>query len=93
MGEAIAITSGKGGVGKSSSIISIASMLADKGYRVLMIDMDLGLKNLDIMMGLQHRVIFDLKDVLEGKCTLSKAILTLSATHALSVLPALIKSL
>lgn len=88
MGEAIAITSGKGGVGKSSSIISIASMLADKGYRVLMIDMDLGLKNLDIMMGLQHRVIYDLKDVLEGKCTLSKAILKDKKQDNLFLLPA-----
>ena len=88
MGEAIAITSGKGGVGKSSSIISIASMLAEKGYRVLMIDMDLGLKNLDIMMGLQHRVIFDLKDVLEGKCALSKAILKDKKQDNLFLLPA-----
>lgn len=88
MGEAIAITSGKGGVGKSSSVISIASMLAEQGHRVLMIDMDLGLKNLDIMMGLQHRVIFDLKDVLEGKCALSKAILKDKKQENLFLLPA-----
>ena len=75
MGESIAITSGKGGVGKSSTIIGIGMILAQMGYRVCMIDMDLGLKNLDVMMGLQHRVLYDLKDVMDGKCTLSRAIL------------------
>ena len=59
MGEAIAITSGKGGVGKSSTVINIATLLAQRGFTVCMIDMDLGLKNLDIMLGLEHRVIFD----------------------------------
>lgn len=88
MGEAIAITSGKGGVGKSSTVINIATILAQRGYTVCMIDMDLGLKNLDIMMGLEHRVIFDLKDVLDGRCTLAKAIIQDKREHNLYLLPA-----
>ena len=67
MGEAIAITSGKGGVGKSSVTLNLGMMLAMKQKRVCLIDMDLGLKNLDLMMDLQNRVIYDQKDVLEGK--------------------------
>ncbi|MFQ7539414.1 MAG: P-loop NTPase, partial [Clostridium sp.] len=51
MGEAIAITSGKGGVGKSSVCINIGMVLAQKGYKVCLIDVDLGLKNLDVMLG------------------------------------------
>ena len=62
MGEAIAITSGKGGVGKSSVCINMGMVLAQKGYRVCLIDVDLGLKNLDVMLGLENRVIYDLKD-------------------------------
>ena len=88
MGEAIAITSGKGGVGKSSTVINIATLLAQRGFTVCMIDMDLGLKNLDIMLGLEHRVIFDLKDVLDGRCTLAKAIIKDKREENLYLLPA-----
>lgn len=88
MGESIAITSGKGGVGKSSTIIGIGMILAQMGYRVCMIDMDLGLKNLDVMMGLQHRVLYDLKDVMDGKCTLSRAILQDKQQDNLYLIPA-----
>ncbi len=88
MGEAIAITSGKGGVGKSSTVINIATILANKGFRVCMIDMDLGLKNLDSMLGLENRVIFDLKDVMEGKCTLRNAMIQDKREENLYLLPA-----
>ena len=53
MGEAIAITSGKGGVGKSSVCINVGMVLAQRGYKVCLIDVDLGLKNLDMMLGLE----------------------------------------
>ena len=88
MGEAIAITSGKGGVGKSSTIINIGMILAQKGFRVCLIDMDLGLKNLDVMMGLEHRMIYDLKDVMDGKCPLSRAMIQDKRESSLYLLPA-----
>ena len=68
MGEAIAITSGKGGVGKSSITLNLGEMLSQKGYKVVLIDMDLGHRNLDVMMGLENRVIFDVRDVIQGRC-------------------------
>lgn len=88
MGEAIAITSGKGGVGKSSISINVGMVLAQLGYRVCLIDMDLGLKNLDVMMGLEHRVIYDIKDVLDGKCLLSQAMIRDKQEENLYLLPA-----
>lgn len=88
MGEAIAVTSGKGGVGKSSTIVNIGMILAQKGYRVCLIDVDLGLKNLDVMMGLEHRVIYDLKDVMEGKCPLARAMIQDKRESSLYLLPA-----
>lgn len=74
MGYCIGITSGKGGVGKSSVCIGIGFALAKRGYKVCLLDMDLGLKNLDVMMGLENRMFYDLIDVAEGKCTLNQAI-------------------
>ena len=64
MGRCIGITSGKGGVGKSSVCIGIGFALAKRGYKVCLFDMDLGLKNLDVMMGLENRMFYD---VLENK--------------------------
>ena len=74
MGSCIGITSGKGGVGKSSVCIGIGFALAKRGYKVCLLDMDLGLKNLDVMMGLENRMFYDVLDVAEGKCTLNQAI-------------------
>ena len=88
MAKAIAITSGKGGVGKSSVVVNIGHILAQMGNRVCMIDMDLGLKNLDIMMGLQHRSIYDLKDVMLGKCSLAQAMIRDKVAENLYLLPA-----
>ena len=74
MGNCIGITSGKGGVGKSSVCIGIGFELAKRGYKVCLLDMDLGLKNLDVMMGLENRLFYDVLDVVEGKCTLNQAL-------------------
>lgn len=88
MGRTIAITSGKGGVGKSSVCINLGIVLAQMGYRVCLIDVDLGLKNLDVMLGLENRVLYDLKDVMEGICPLHKAILRDKREQNLYLLPA-----
>lgn len=92
MGEAIAITSGKGGVGKSNICLNIGAGLVKKGYRVCLVDMDLGLRNLDVMMGLENRVIYDLKDVIEANCNLKQALIKDKKLDDLYLLPA-VKSL
>lgn len=88
MGEIIAVASGKGGVGKSSVVLNLGETLAMMNKTVCMIDMDLGLKNLDYMMGLENRVIYDLKDVMEGKCPLNKAMLQDKYNKNLYLIPA-----
>lgn len=74
MGCCVGITSGKGGVGKSSICIGLGVALTKKGYKVCLIDMDLGLKNLDVMLGLENRMFYDVLDIAEGKCTLNQAL-------------------
>lgn len=74
MGEAIVITSGKGGVGKTTTSANIGTALALHGKRVCLVDTDIGLRNLDVVMGLENRIIFDLVDVAEGRCKLHQAL-------------------
>lgn len=88
MGEAIAITSGKGGVGKSSVCVNLGMILSQMGFKVCLIDVDLGLKNLDVMLGLENRVIYDLKDVMEGRCSLQHAMIKDKREENLYLLPA-----
>ncbi|MEG0264376.1 MAG: septum site-determining protein MinD [Erysipelotrichaceae bacterium] len=88
MSQTIAITSGKGGVGKSSVCVNLGMVLASLGKRVCLIDVDLGLKNLDVMLGLENRVLYDLKDAMEGRCPLNKAILRDKREPNLYLLPA-----
>ncbi len=88
MSRTIVITSGKGGVGKSSMSINIAYALAQKGNRVCLIDADFGLKNLDVMMGLENRVIYDLKDVISNKCSLKQILVKDKRMSSLFLLPA-----
>ncbi len=88
MGVCIAVTSGKGGVGKSTLCINMGIVLASQGYRVCLIDVDLGLKNLDIMMGLENRVYYDLMDVMKGRCPLNKALIKDKRCSDLYLLPA-----
>lgn len=75
MGTAIVITSGKGGVGKTTSTANIGTALALQGKRVCLIDMDIGLRNLDVILGLENRIIYDIVDVVEGRAKLYQAII------------------
>lgn len=72
MGTAIVVTSGKGGTGKTTLTAGISSCLAAIGRRVLCIDMDIGLRNLDISLGMSDRVLMDFSDVVEGRCSLER---------------------
>ncbi|HZG60688.1 MAG TPA: septum site-determining protein MinD [Anoxybacillus sp.] len=74
MGEAIVITSGKGGVGKTTTTANLGTALALTGKRVCLVDTDIGLRNLDVVMGLENRIIYDLVDVVQGRCTVQKAL-------------------
>lgn len=71
----IVVTSGKGGVGKTTLVRGIGTTLAKMGYKTLLIDMDFGLNNLDVIMGVENKVVYDIIDVLEGKCTPKQAII------------------
>lgn len=75
MGEAIVITSGKGGVGKTTTSANIGTALALAGKKVCLVDTDIGLRNLDVVMGLENRIIYDLVDVAEGRCKLHQALI------------------
>ncbi|WP_050615917.1 septum site-determining protein MinD [Bacillus testis] len=74
MGEAIVITSGKGGVGKTTTTANIGTALAILGKRVCLVDTDIGLRNLDVIMGLENRIIYDLVDVIEERCKIHQAL-------------------
>ena len=83
-----AIASGKGGVGKSTLVASLGLALAQSGSRVALVDMDLGLRCLDALLGLQDRVVYDLLDVIGETCTLEDALLTVPGADNLALLPA-----
>src|SRR4051812_10381182 len=74
MGEAIVITSGKGGVGKTTTSANIGTALALQGKKVCLVDTDIGLRNLDVILGLENRIIYDLVDVIEGRCKIHQAL-------------------
>ncbi|NRD75989.1 septum site-determining protein MinD [Bacillus sp. BRMEA1] len=74
MGEAIVITSGKGGVGKTTTSANIGTSLALQGKKVCLVDTDIGLRNLDVVMGLENRIIYDLVDVVEKRCKIHQAL-------------------
>lgn len=88
MGEAIVITSGKGGVGKTTSTANIGTGLAMEGKKVALLDADIGLRNLDVVMGLENRIVYDLVDVIEGSCKLKNALIKDKRTEGLYLLPA-----
>lgn len=87
MGEAIVVTSGKGGVGKTTTTANIGTGLAALGKNVVVVDGDTGLRNLDVLMGLENRIVFTLLDVIENKCRLKQALIKDKRLHNLYLLP------
>lgn len=86
--KVIVVTSGKGGVGKTTTTANIGAALAKLGEKVAVIDVDVGLRNLDVVMGLESRVVFDLVDVLEEKCRMNQALIRDKRVENLFLLPA-----
>lgn len=87
-GTVITVTSGKGGVGKTTTTANLCAALALLGNRVIAVDADIGLRNLDLVMGLENRIMFDSIDVAEGRCTLQQALVKDQRAEFLYLLPA-----
>lgn len=87
-GKVITITSGKGGVGKTTATANLGVALAHLGCRVVTMDADIGLRNLDVVMGLENRIVYDLVDVVEGRCRLRQALIRDKRLDGLFLLPA-----
>ncbi|MFZ3170567.1 MAG: septum site-determining protein MinD [Carboxydocellales bacterium] len=88
MGEVIVITSGKGGVGKTTTTANIGTGLAALGKKVVLVDTDIGLRNLDVVMGLENRIVYDIVDVTSGNCKLRQALIKDKRFEGLFLLPA-----
>jgi septum site-determining protein MinD len=88
MGRAIVITSGKGGVGKTTATANLGTALAQLGHSVVLVDADIGLRNLDVVMGLENRIVYHLVDVIKGKCGVAKALIKDRRMDNLWMLPA-----
>jgi septum site-determining protein MinD len=88
MSEVIVITSGKGGVGKTTSAANIGTGLALSGHKTVLIDTDIGLRNLDVVMGLENRIVYDLVDVVEGNCRVKQALIKDKRYDGLYLIPA-----
>ncbi|MHB1798854.1 MAG: septum site-determining protein MinD [Vulcanimicrobiaceae bacterium] len=84
----IVLTSGKGGVGKTTTTANLGAALAKRGKRVILVDADIGLRNLDLVLGLEKRIVFDLVEVVEGRCQVRQALIKDKRFESLSILPA-----
>lgn len=87
-GKTIVVTSGKGGVGKTTTVANLGTTLAKKKHSVVMIDTDIGLRNLDVVMGLENRIVYNLVDVIEGKCRKEQAMIRDRKLPNLFIIPA-----
>ncbi|NLI32024.1 MAG: AAA family ATPase, partial [Deltaproteobacteria bacterium] len=87
-GKTIVVTSGKGGVGKTTTVANIGTVLAKKQHSVVMLDADIGLRNLDVVMGLENRIVYNLVDIIEGKCRKEQAMLRDRKLNNLFIIPA-----
>ncbi len=87
MSEVIVVTSGKGGVGKTTTSANVGTGLAAMGKKVLLIDTDIGLRNLDVVMGLENRIVYNLVDVVEGNCRIKQALIRDKRYPTLFLLP------
>src|SRR5512146_2411024 len=87
-GKVITVTSGKGGVGKTTMTANLGAALASNGQKVVCIDADIGLRNLDVVLGLENRIVYDLVDVVEGRCRLRQALIRDKRLPDLYLLPA-----
>lgn len=88
MSECIVITSGKGGVGKTTTTANIGVALAMAGHQVVVVDADIGLRNLDVILGLENRIVYDLVHVIEGECKVKQALIKDKRVEGLCLLPA-----
>src|SRR5215471_11186133 len=88
MGTILVVTSGKGGVGKTTSSAALGAALAQSGKTVALVDFDVGLRNLDLVLGAERRVVFDFVDVIQGYAKLSQALIRDKRLDTLSLLPA-----
>ncbi|NBI05728.1 septum site-determining protein MinD [Senegalia massiliensis] len=88
MSEVIVVTSGKGGVGKTTTSANIGTGLAMQGKKVVVVDADIGLRNLDVVMGLENRIVYDIVDIVEGVCRLKQGLIKDKRYDGLFLLPA-----
>ncbi len=88
MSECIVVTSGKGGVGKTTTTANLGVALALSGRKVVVVDADIGLRNLDVILGLENRIVYDLVHVIEGECRLRQALIKDKRVETLFLLPA-----
>ena len=87
-GKVVTVTSGKGGVGKTTATANIGAALAAAGKKVICVDADIGLRNLDVVLGLENRIVYDLVDVVEGRCRMRQAMIRDKRLPELYLIPA-----
>ena len=87
MARKIVVTSGKGGVGKTTVVANLGAKLSRAGSRVILMDLDIGLNNLDVVCGIENRIVYDIIDIIDGKCRSTQALVEVDRYPNLSVLP------